>query len=439
MWQLSSPNEHDMQKSRYRLHSLWQYFKSAWLPNNKTTMQMPNRVPVLDNLRIVLFGLLILHHIGMFYSLNWGWHAKSIYRSEWLESLLLIVEPWRMPAIWLISGIAIRFILAKLSLIKFVILRSYRLLLPLLFGVLIVVPPQLYVEMTANGDISMSFWQFMHAFYQPNHPLFEDYQAGIWPHIDVNHLWYLRSLWYYSLYLVILLPQLNSRITSNIRDWFSKQPGILFIATLIAAVLAIQLIWQDGETRYPIGFMFLVLGYLIGWHTVFWEKLGQHLKSLGLCYLLISALVILGYNAYWLHDTKTPVLDIIMLTIYSSARVIGLLLILSIACNYFSKSAPVWRYLTPAVYPFYILHQTIILSAGWWLTQQGLPAVIEIPLLVGVTFIGCWLGFEFIRRIDLLRPLFGMKVKQQYSSFTLRLGYMTAALAVSPLAAKLII
>ena len=439
MWQLSSPNEHDMQKSRYRLHLLWQYFKSVWLPDNKTTMPMPNRMSVLDNLRIVLFGLLILHHIGMFYSLNWGWHAKSTHRSEWLESLLLIVEPWRMPAIWLISGIAIRFILAKLSIIKFVILRSYRLLLPLLFGVLIVVPPQLYVEMTANGDISMSFWQFMHAFYQPNHPLFENYQAGIWPHIDVNHLWYLRSLWYYSLYLVILLPLLNSRITSNISDWFSKQPGMLFIATLIAAVLAIQLIWQDGETRYPIGFMFLVLGYLIGWHTVFWEKLGQHLKLLGLCYLLISALVILGYNTYWLHDNKLPALDITMLTIYSCARVVGLLLILSIACNYFSKSTPIWRYLTPAVFPFYILHQTIILTAGWWLTQQGLPVVIEVPLLVGVTFIGCWLGFEIIRRIDFLRPLFGMKVKQQYSNFSLRLGYMTAALAVTPLAAKLII
>ncbi len=74
---------------------------------------------------------------------NWGWHAKSNYQSQLLENLMLLIEPWRMPVLWLISGIAIRFIIAKVSIWRFITMRSFRLLLPLLFGILLVVPPQL--------------------------------------------------------------------------------------------------------------------------------------------------------------------------------------------------------------------------------------------------------------------------------------------------------
>ena len=77
---------------------------------------------------------------------------------------MLLVEPWRMASLWLISGIAIRFMLAKVSLLRFVTQRSYRLFLPLAFGVLVIVPPQLYFEMTFNGDLDTSNWQFYHAF-----------------------------------------------------------------------------------------------------------------------------------------------------------------------------------------------------------------------------------------------------------------------------------
>ena len=117
---------------------------------------MPERRYDLDWLRILVFGLLIFYHIGMLYVANWGFHFKSVYQSETLANFMLIVEPWRMASLWVISGIAIRFILVKVSLLRYTFVRSLRLLLPLLFGVLVIVPPQLYVEMTANGALDMS-------------------------------------------------------------------------------------------------------------------------------------------------------------------------------------------------------------------------------------------------------------------------------------------
>ena len=63
----------------------------------------PARRADLDWLRILAFGLLIFYHIGMLYVADWGYHVKSHHSSEALQSLMLLVNPWRMPVLWLFS------------------------------------------------------------------------------------------------------------------------------------------------------------------------------------------------------------------------------------------------------------------------------------------------------------------------------------------------
>ncbi|NMP30390.1 acyltransferase family protein [Thalassotalea sp. M1531] len=396
----------------------------------------------LDWLRIGLFALLIIHHIGMFYVSNWGWHAKSQYQFEWLESVLLIVEPWRMPAIWLISGIAIRFILAKVSVYRLIALRSLRLLLPLLFGVLIVIPPQLYVEMSAKGEITMSYWTFMQAFYSNNSGIFENYQYGIWPHIDVNHLWYLRSLWFYSLALVALLPLLNSQWLNRVIDWVVAQHGIVLISLVVFIVLSIQLSWPTDQTRYPLGFAFLVLGYLLGWRQDVWQKLSTHLPMLSIYFVIGTCTFIAFYNVVWLDVIKGYKVDerlqLIGMVVYSTMRVIGVAFVLAIAGRFFNKPSKHLAYFSDAVYPFYILHQTLILVFGFYLTQFKLPALIEAAGVSLLTILGCFALFEVIKRVELLRPCFGLKLQKKYSPMTNKFGYAVGLLMISPLAWQLL-
>jgi hypothetical protein len=235
--------------------------------------EMPTRRYDLDWLRILVFGLLILYHTGMFYVENWGWHAKSLYQSQFLENIMLIVEPWRMPVLWLIAGIAIRFIMAKVSVVRFITLRSFRLLLPLLFGILVVVPPQLYVEMSYGGEINMNYWQFLLAFFSSNSDVFLQHQSGIWPHIDVNHLWFIRSLWQYSLILLCLIPLLNMQWVNRATTWLVNRHGVLAIVLSTVPLFIIQMNWDMETVRYPLGFTLMVYGYLIGWNSVFWRRI----------------------------------------------------------------------------------------------------------------------------------------------------------------------
>src|SRR5690606_9821595 len=70
---------------------------------------------------------------------------------------------------------------------------------------------------------------------------------------------------------------------------------------------------------------------------------------------------------------------------------------------------PVRRYLTDAVFPVYILHQTITVALAWNLRPLAMPPALEGPLLVVLTFGVSLAGYECVRRVRWLRPLFGLR------------------------------
>jgi len=406
-----------------------------------TSKDMPERRYDLDWLRILVFGLLIFYHIGMLYVENWDFHFKSVYQSQTLENFMLIVEPWRMASLWIISGIAIRFILVKVSLIRYASVRSLRLLLPLLFGVLVIVPPQLYVEMTANGALDLSYWQFYLALFNDNTELFKNNQAGIWPHLDVNHLWYLRSLWQYSLTLIVLLPLFNSPYITKVSDWLFQQHISVIVLVLILPIIYIQLNWSIDTSRYPLGFTFLIYGYLIGWHASFWQQLKRNVKALLLTFIMSLLLFISFYNTVWLSiDDSTPAwLIIIGMIIYSLVRVLGVLMVLALAYKYLNRKSSLLGYFNDAVYPFYIVHQTIIIVLAYNLSSLSLGPIMEPISVIILTILLCFICFEVIRRIDILKPLFGVKIKKDYSNTVRKLGYTLGSLLIIPIGLELII
>src|SRR3981189_1193959 len=103
----------------------------------------------LDWVRIGAFGLLIFYHVGMLY-VSWGFHIKSAHRITALEPLMLVLNPWRLSLLFLVSGVATRFMLGKYALAPLLRSRSARLLIPLVFGMLVIVPPQAYDQIVES-------------------------------------------------------------------------------------------------------------------------------------------------------------------------------------------------------------------------------------------------------------------------------------------------
>ena len=106
----------------------------------------------LDALRIFAFTLLIFYHVGMFY-VSWDWHVKSRFASTAIEPLMRLVNPWRLALLFIISGIAVRHMAERMEPLAFVKRRLLRLGLPLLFGILVIVPPQTFFQLLETGQI----------------------------------------------------------------------------------------------------------------------------------------------------------------------------------------------------------------------------------------------------------------------------------------------
>ncbi|WP_193332037.1 acyltransferase family protein [Pseudoalteromonas ulvae] len=415
-----------------------QKFVSPWRQVFSKTEISPPRRYELDWLRVLAFGMLIFYHTGMLYSQNWGFHFKSQYLSLNVENAMLLLSPWRMALIWFISGAALRFIVARSSFTHFITSRSILILLPLLAGVWLIVPVQLYAEMSQKSGLNLGFWQFYRAFFDLSHPIFSHYQAGIWPHVDVNHLWYLRSLWQFTLLLVLILPLLHlSKVQALITHLCEQSPLIIFMVLLLP-LCALKLSWPSETFRYPMGALFLLYGYLLAWQSGFYSQLKRHWRTFLILFVVGYLLVIIGYHVIWQNPIAQQWKITSMDMLYTAQRLLGVMLMLALAQRFLNHDHPILTKLNSAVFPFYILHQSMIIGLAFWLTPLQLGPVWEPVVIICVTFFGCWLFFEIVRRIDIICPLFGIKPSQQYSAKQRRVVSWIGLLLISPLVLELL-
>lgn len=376
----------------------------------------------IDALRVLLFVLLILYHVGMLYVAEWNWHIKSSYQSEGLQYLMLLVNRWRMPLLFLISGLAFNFLRRDCTAWTLIRSRSRRVLLPLVFGVLAIVPIQPYCQGVANHLVEPGFSAFLVRYYsfQPwPKDAFDGWQYGFtW-----NHLWYLVYLWVYTLVLVALLPALESPAGRTIRRAvIGLRGGWLLLLPALPKFLALSLL---GD-RYPgtndlihdwyqhaLYFSYFLLGYWIATDDGIWQAL-RALRHRAL------ALAVLNWLAYVLIIKHLLNDDSAGWALLGTRFLSGLNTWLWIATVLGWSAALLNRpfrwlpYANEAVLPWYILHQSLIVAIAFVLMPLRVGPMLEPLAVIAGTIAGCALLYEYlIRRSAVLRLLFGLKPRPE--------------------------
>ncbi|HEY1131372.1 MAG TPA: acyltransferase family protein, partial [Roseateles sp.] len=156
------------------------------------------RLAFLDGLRVAAFALLIPYHVGMYY-VTWDWHVKSTAASSALEPFMQLSSPWRLGLLFLIAGAACQGLFARRGVLGTLKDRALRLLLPLVFGMAVIVTPQAYFEvltkvpaqLPGDGGYLDFWWAYLHG---------GRYCRGddCMPVPTWNHLWFLPYLWLYA-------------------------------------------------------------------------------------------------------------------------------------------------------------------------------------------------------------------------------------------------
>jgi surface polysaccharide O-acyltransferase-like enzyme len=368
----------------------------------------------LDWVRIGAFMLLILYHVGMYY-VTWDFHVKSPHASTAIEPLMMLTSPWRLSLLFLVSGVATAYLLARGG-GKFMRSRSVRLLIPLAFGMLVVVPPQSYLEVVEKVAYRGSFAQFYRLYITGYHGFCRE-DCLIMP--TWNHLWFVAYLWVYTLVLFIAVS-LAPRVIPWLRasaDRHLAGPGVLIwpIALLVAARLGLVARFPSNHAlvgdwyNHASYFTVFVLGFALAGTQAPWQALQRfRWHTLGAAVLGWSSLC--AYYGIYNADTAVPpeALRVFMRGVYGAEQWLAIAAVLGFAHRHLMRDNVARRYLTAAIFPVYILHQTVIIVLAHALQPANLAPPVESLLLITTTAAACFMGYELIRRIGILRPLFGV-------------------------------
>lgn len=365
----------------------------------------------LDWLRVIVFGLLIFYHIGMFF-VPWNFHIKNDILYPSLRWPMLFVNQWRLSLLFVISGMGTYYALSAKSGVEFAKERTTRLFVPLVIGMLFIVPPQVYLERIAKDQFNGSYFDFWPAqiFRRP-------YPEG---NLSWHHLWFLPYLLLFSL---VLIPAFlyfrkhpNAWPIKKVRTFASSPFGLFWLIIPLY-------IWESfmepffPSTHALIGDWFNVVNYitlffygflLVSAGDIFWNTVVRNRHKYLYGGLIGFSLLMIR----WLFFEDSTVIHFTEAGIKVFNLWSWILTLFGFSAFYLNKPSRTLSYVNEAVYPFYILHQTIIIIIGFYLMDANLGLLSKFSIMVIGTFGVTWLMYEFlIRRWRWIRPLFGVKNK----------------------------
>lgn len=374
----------------------------------------------LDWVRVIAFCLLVVYHVGMYY-VSWDWHVKSPQAGPALEPFMLLTSPWRMTLLFLVSGVATAFMLRKTS-TGFFGQRSRQLLVPLLFGMAVIVPPQSYYQVVEQlpGGYGESYLAFYARYLGGYHGFCGADGCLLLP--TWNHLWFLPYLWSYTLLAWLLWRLLPASALERVRQWTSRALhgwGALLVPLALLAAARLLLVARFEQTHALVDDWYnhaqylsvFLVGFLAAFASGFWESL-QRLRwiSLAVAAAAYALLIHSWYFAGYSDANPLPApLRIALRVAWAADQWCAIAAILGFAHRWRGAGSPALRYLTLAVFPLYILHQTVIVVLAHQLKPLHIAPAAEAALLIAATFALCLGAYELIRRIGWLRPLFGLR------------------------------
>ncbi|MDP4164494.1 MAG: acyltransferase [Bacillota bacterium] len=351
----------------------------------------------MDWIRVLATIGVFFYHCSMFFN-PFPWHVKNNeLNSNEVLVFSLFVGSWIMPVFFAVSGISMTYALRKRSVRSFIKERLKRLGIPLVFGVFILTPPQVYIERISHGQFHGTFFEF-----------FPHYFDGLY--LDIGgkgnfaffglHLWYLLVLLVFSFLTLPLFRKVGAK----------RKFGSFHFIILPFFLILIGIIKTQGLGGWDLVFYLLIFiyGYYFFSNPGFKKALQATIKF----HFIIALITSIIYIAWFMKGYPQP--GSMQGVIFYALRTINcwswLLCIFYVADKYLSYSNRFLKYGSEASMPFYVLHQPVIVLFGFLIKDLSWSIPEKLLFLSMVSFAIIVLCYHFvIRRVQILRILFGMK------------------------------
>jgi glucans biosynthesis protein C len=361
----------------------------------------------IDWLRILLIISVFLFHIGMIFN-TWGWHIKNDQQyGGMLRNVMVFLHNWRMPLLFLLSGAGTYFALGKRTPGQYLSERFKRLFIPLVAGIFILVPVQVYIEKASVYDSLLDFYPHM----------FE----GIYPegNFSWHHLWFIAYLFVIALFISPFLGLLRSEkfagFTRRLEGIVIKPFALnIFILPLLLSQIVLRNYFEFGTNALVndwASMAFYIIFFLAGFILLPNKNIAEAIRKQRLLYL--AETIILTTIMFWvpgLFESERTSEIIWDVTALFMAWTCGITAV-GFAKQYLNFDSDFRKIANEAIFPFYLLHQPVIVVVGYIIIRCDLTVTWKVLLITIISFaIIAGLYWLVIRRVNFLRVIFGMKM-----------------------------
>lgn len=365
----------------------------------------------IDWLRVLAILVVFLFHSSRFFDQG-GWHVKNTTTYFGVQVWTTFLGMWMMPFIFVVSGASTFFALGGRGASKFVKDRSLRLLVPLIVGIFSHIAWQVYLERLTHGQFSGSFWQFIPHYFDGLYAF-----GGNFAWMGL-HLWYLEVLFVFSLLtlpLLLWLKRSGARVLQGMAALLARPAAIYLLGLPIMALT----IFLDPKT--PAGmrdfggwslFPYLLF-YVYGFLLVSNEAIEAQIRRRWRVSLVVAMVLLVTLFVVWglLGDPAFGSARwVLVQALLGFSSWSWILAFWGLGTQRLTFSNPFLRYANEAVLPFYILHQTVLLTVGFFVVRWPIPDLAKWAVIAPSSFAIILLLYEFlVRRANLVRFLFGMR------------------------------
>ncbi len=302
-----------------------------------------------------------------------------------MESLwkpMTMLNVWRIPLLFYVSGMGVFFALRKRNWKQLVLERTRRILVPFIFGFLAITPLHMFIF---QSYYKMPFDYFPHA----------------------GHLWFLGNIFAYVILLspifLYLKKKEESAFTKRLTAFMSSPIAPLSITLIfVLEYYLVKPVMFEVYAETFHGFFIGLLAFFFGFLFMYTGKTSW--KTLCSWRWLFTGLAAL---LYFIRITPLEVsLPGYLVAIESNLWIYGLF---GFGYKYLNHSSSILNYLSKAAYPVYIIHMFVLYAGAYIILPLEIPVLQKFLLVVAFTVVVCYLIYEYIiKRISFLRPLFGL-------------------------------
>jgi glucans biosynthesis protein C len=379
-------------------------------------MLQKERIYYLDWLRFSAFGVLILFHSWQPFT-NFHWLIGSDKKSIVADIFTVFFHTWRLYLIFFISGVG-TWLAMKSKGNSFFNDRFLRLIVPFVFGAIVIIPCQYYYQ-SLQKNPSTDLLNFIMSYPQSIIDKNLKFDLFAWILEIGIHLWYLPDLFIMTVITLPLLKRINS---NGLSEAFIKRITdhpksiLLFTLPIIITQIVLKPIFPDytGVTDFLVYSCFFVYGFVfVKEHERLLPIIKKNTNTL-LVLGILSSISLIGFllnetlrNAAF--DPQYNIYHVIVSVPICLSAFSWTLYFVSLFSRKLNFNAKPLAELNKSILPVYIVHQSIIVVAGFYIIKYIDNGLLEFLLIVLSTAIGSILSYYFIKAFKITRFLFGIR------------------------------